>query len=595
MWTAAQQQYTTADSSQYTQQQYAAAAYQQYYNQYAATAAQQQQYTSTPAATSQYYGGGAATTTAAAPQYFGSGFYPQQNQYLAAAQQQQMPAELGDSRGVLRMNWSSRMQCFSGSGNGTRGHWDCTGVRRLVGEWENQFKRKPANSRFYIEQLDMSFNSIGDHGVEAIFRFLKQFKVQVKVIKMFKNTFGDHGAYYIADYLKALDKPVTELHLSDNYITEKGFRDVMTAVSTNLAYPIQAEEQRVLWITPMWVRMDNNCVRNFGTFFPALNEELTMYRKEVQPEFSPSLETHSVEGVLRNFADKDASKNTNYKGYRVAKEGPTGYSSRNFPAAHVIFGQRQRLTDRIPATANRGRPRDAPKNLYDGATGIMMPDEEPTSRTTLPPPAQTSSKTSSVNPAQTNTVKQIVSTGSLTKQPGIAVIASKGQVNQRDAQMRARSRSPRGATNGLANGSSKTTSKGKGKAAAAPVKKPPPAPVVPTLTEVVESGGVPDLLATGEDIEPLDVGMDMEALMNGEADEDGGGMYGSMGNLLPGQKDITELIKEHNQLRQTMGLEELPAKWMYIRDEGNSRKIFYFDIENNVRTLERSDVFPEEY
>ena len=59
----------------------------------------------------------------------------------------------------------------------------------------------------------------------------------------------------------AIPWSVSELHLSDNYISEKGFAGLLKCIALNPAYPKVEQDADKCYVTPIWCRINNNCRR----------------------------------------------------------------------------------------------------------------------------------------------------------------------------------------------------------------------------------------------------------------------------------------------------------------------------------------------
>ncbi|CAD7960522.1 unnamed protein product [Amoebophrya sp. A120] len=312
-------------------------------------------------------------------------------------------ADIGDSRRCMGLFLSrgrpGEKDVYTGKSQGMNGSWDDVGISRLVGEWRKEFKKvtdkyshKPAHQRptFLITDFLFEQNKIGDEGAKTIFEFLLEYKVKCNVIKLYKNDIGDTGAYYIAKYLRGMeDYAVRELHLSDNYMGAKGMEDLFQAVVGNKMYPKEERRGPSVSLCPLWLRIENNCITNFMENFAKMVQEATDIRTRfIQPGYC------SETGAVKLYKDKAGKDDDNWKGYVI--RGQTGPAfapytcaeiNGNFPALHVIFGQKQHLhkVQYTPRHAKMPRPVDALLDLFPA--GVASPNFKPTVPSSVTNPA----------------------------------------------------------------------------------------------------------------------------------------------------------------------------------------------------------------
>eukprot|EP00747_Dinoflagellata_sp_TGD_P125286 gnl/TRDRNA2_/TRDRNA2_174140_c0_seq13.p1 gnl/TRDRNA2_/TRDRNA2_174140_c0~~gnl/TRDRNA2_/TRDRNA2_174140_c0_seq13.p1 ORF type:complete len:795 (+),score=145.53 gnl/TRDRNA2_/TRDRNA2_174140_c0_seq13:115-2499(+) len=128
--------------------------------------------------------------------------------------------------------------------------------------------RKPNN--LVVQELNFSRNDIGDEGVRTIVAYLRERRISVITLKFFHNQLGDNAAWELGQLIAASPDPVQEVHLSHNYISEKGARWIFEAISRSQRYPYVKEDGK--GSAPIWLRMEHNCI-NWTAVEPRLKQQ----------------------------------------------------------------------------------------------------------------------------------------------------------------------------------------------------------------------------------------------------------------------------------------------------------------------------------
>jgi hypothetical protein len=115
-----------------------------------------------------------------------------------------------------------------------------------------------------MSMLNFSCNNITDEGIIGLVDYLCSTRISVDKIMLHKNLIRDEGAAAIGRLLANSPRPVQEVHLSHNYICNKGICAIMDGVRKADCYPYDTERwlgnksgTRQAW-SPLWLRVENN-------------------------------------------------------------------------------------------------------------------------------------------------------------------------------------------------------------------------------------------------------------------------------------------------------------------------------------------------
>eukprot|EP00392_Amoebophrya_sp_AT5.2_P000436 g437.t1 len=514
---------------------------------------------------------------------------------------------------------------YTGQIRGGDGDWDDAGLRRLVGEWREAMNRAQANNgrgkkiQWCVTEFDFHNNKIGDGGVEILMRFFIEFKVEFQVFKLYRNDFGDGGAFWVAEYIKQMKHHfMRELHLSDNYITETGMKDIVTAACCNVNYPKKEADLSgsTDFITPLWLRMDNNVIKNFETVLPALNDEVLQYRRMLQLEYTGDNQGR----IVRNYREKSSTED-NYKGYRAARKTASGDVVKTkhelyCPAVHFVFGQRQSAHKYVPHKAKLGRPAGAKATFdvhnYHNEQGKM---EEVASSLPIQngggAGGPTSSSRNGNNPRERSPRRAGGNIGGAAINGGknatsntlVPVNKSTSSANGGTASKNSNASGGAPGQQGQANKNQKTDAS-KNSTAADGLHNPfaggeEEQELIDQNMNLIEGGGADPMVANGEGDDPFGDGgpefPNFEDLMSGDGTMGDGFQLLNNDGTVPTDTEITDMLEQHTKIQAENELEDLPSNWMYVRsrDATHPNRIYYFDIETGHRTLDRADVFPD--
>jgi len=121
------------------------------------------------------------------------------------------------------------------------------------------------------DQIDFSQNRVSSAGLEVVMDLCMQSNC-FRILKLYKNRIDDAGAVLIGNLCK--NRPyVQEIHLSNNRFTENGIEEILTL----------AEEGRPPDAYPLWVRLENNDVRDTAGCVRRLEGKISLCRADYSP------------------------------------------------------------------------------------------------------------------------------------------------------------------------------------------------------------------------------------------------------------------------------------------------------------------------
>mmetsp|Transcript_59184 Transcript_59184/g.132677 ORF Transcript_59184/g.132677 Transcript_59184/m.132677 type:complete len:644 (-) Transcript_59184:84-2015(-) len=136
------------------------------------------------------------------------------------------------------------------------------------GYWlDDQLERRFGKSwptKLTANSLNFSQNGLSDKGVQRLVEYLKERRIAVQTLKLFKNSIRDEGAYAIGQLLSfGSPDPLHEVHLSHNLVTEKGVCSILELIhrSKRYPYPTDLGKRDNCGHTPVWLRVEHNLIK----------------------------------------------------------------------------------------------------------------------------------------------------------------------------------------------------------------------------------------------------------------------------------------------------------------------------------------------
>eukprot|EP00928_Gymnodinium_smaydae_P015045 TRINITY_DN15519_c0_g1_i1.p1 TRINITY_DN15519_c0_g1~~TRINITY_DN15519_c0_g1_i1.p1 ORF type:complete len:495 (+),score=79.20 TRINITY_DN15519_c0_g1_i1:57-1541(+) len=120
-----------------------------------------------------------------------------------------------------------------------------------------------ARPQLLATMVNLSRNDITDEGVQMLMLFFQRHRISVEKLKFFRNAVGDVGATAIGRFIGEADSPLHELHLSHNWISEKGVLELFRLVAESERYPCVMRGTNYTYgkrESPLWIRLEQNCV-----------------------------------------------------------------------------------------------------------------------------------------------------------------------------------------------------------------------------------------------------------------------------------------------------------------------------------------------
>mmetsp|Transcript_11800 Transcript_11800/g.26750 ORF Transcript_11800/g.26750 Transcript_11800/m.26750 type:complete len:594 (-) Transcript_11800:120-1901(-) len=133
----------------------------------------------------------------------------------------------------------------------------------------------PSASWHYIT-VDLNSCQLRPDAMEVLTRFLvqcRQHEIYVRILKLFRNKLGDEGVRHLCKFVLEQPKPVHEVHLSHNSITDVGAAMLvlsMSALHPRRLYPFVPPKEIKNRYVPCWCRMERNMVREPAQLLRAL-------------------------------------------------------------------------------------------------------------------------------------------------------------------------------------------------------------------------------------------------------------------------------------------------------------------------------------
>mmetsp|Transcript_73065 Transcript_73065/g.136517 ORF Transcript_73065/g.136517 Transcript_73065/m.136517 type:complete len:631 (+) Transcript_73065:80-1972(+) len=133
----------------------------------------------------------------------------------------------------------------------------------------------PSAAWHYIT-VDLNSCQLRPDAMEVLMRFLvqcRQHEIYVRILKLFRNKLGDEGVRHLCRFVLEQPKPMHEVHLSHNSITDAGAAMLILSMSTmhpQRLYPFVPPKEMKSRYVPCWCRMERNMVREPAKLLRAL-------------------------------------------------------------------------------------------------------------------------------------------------------------------------------------------------------------------------------------------------------------------------------------------------------------------------------------
>lgn len=126
--------------------------------------------------------------------------------------------------------------------------------------WHKELALTP-NVPLLLSELDLGGNKIGDSGTCALVSSLIEQKVYLRVLRLHMNHLSQGSAPALAELLAKSAGPVTELHLSHNWLGPGDVRQLITAAASRSEYPLKGTK------APLWLRVELQKAHNLWQGF----------------------------------------------------------------------------------------------------------------------------------------------------------------------------------------------------------------------------------------------------------------------------------------------------------------------------------------
>lgn len=222
------------------------------------------------------------------------------------------------------------------------------------------------NAEWCYINVDLSENELGAGGVTALAKFLAAFRTSsegwprcyVRILKLYRNKLGDAGAQEVATLILAQPKPIHELHLSHNGISNLGAAAILISLgSKHPAAPYPFKGLRNGTYHACWVRLEHNdivepeqlvlALQATGEVFLSsslrrLDGGWSARRSEVWSDVNQA--PHAVLHIFTHQGGRDSGSSMNWKG----KAPVGGRSVRDTgKAASSVVKDAQSLVDNL--------------------------------------------------------------------------------------------------------------------------------------------------------------------------------------------------------------------------------------------------------
>eukprot|EP00386_Alphamonas_edax_P007104 GDKI01023386.1.p1 GENE.GDKI01023386.1~~GDKI01023386.1.p1 ORF type:complete len:302 (-),score=53.51 GDKI01023386.1:267-1172(-) len=120
--------------------------------------------------------------------------------------------------------------------------------------------------------VTLSQNQISDAGLKALVDVLLARRVHCSILRLYKNRIGDSGCWEIVRLLENTPEPIHELHLSHNFITERGATGLVAKIASHGGYP-RADPRNPKRSIPIWLRLEHNKIADPQKFLEFVSKE----------------------------------------------------------------------------------------------------------------------------------------------------------------------------------------------------------------------------------------------------------------------------------------------------------------------------------
>eukprot|EP00931_Biecheleriopsis_adriatica_P035299 TRINITY_DN20311_c0_g1_i2.p1 TRINITY_DN20311_c0_g1~~TRINITY_DN20311_c0_g1_i2.p1 ORF type:complete len:542 (-),score=120.98 TRINITY_DN20311_c0_g1_i2:139-1764(-) len=126
----------------------------------------------------------------------------------------------------------------------------------------------PRTGSLPYEEVDLSMNNLSSRHMTALLDILRRCP-KLRILKLFKNALDDAGAKALAE-LFHIWPGIEEMHLSHNQFTAAGADALVMA----------AEESRPDNVSPLWLRLEQNCIADPENEFDKLQQTCSVCQRE---------------------------------------------------------------------------------------------------------------------------------------------------------------------------------------------------------------------------------------------------------------------------------------------------------------------------
>merc|ERR1712196_272499 len=129
-------------------------------------------------------------------------------------------------------------------------------------------------------ELDFSSNGLGNQAVWMLLEALAQFEVHAASLKLYKNHISQGGVLAICEFIRTNKRAgaVHEMHLSHNEIDDASAQELMRTLKEQKGrYPPKRSEGSESGTVPVWVRLNNNRIRDPAAVLRTLEAEGITY------------------------------------------------------------------------------------------------------------------------------------------------------------------------------------------------------------------------------------------------------------------------------------------------------------------------------
>ncbi|CAD7937343.1 unnamed protein product [Amoebophrya sp. A120] len=266
-------------------------------------------------------------------------------------------------------------------------------LKQSIAQWRAELKAKESNVEQRVTTLDLidlSGQEIGTAGFDALMAFLREFDLGFSILKVYKNHLGNEAVKALAVYLKAQRRPVHEIHLSDNYITEEGIRILLRSIGSLPRYPAvnmktTANGSLELHLQSLYVRVDSNMIKQKTITDPAFHDELRTIRNQTQSNWSVKTsrrgeaKSGKKANVFECVEDKNVSLGLDKRKYRLQDIGFVGREPFSYPTLLEALPQEIPMVILFKLGMQWDRssvnPSSIPAGVHEPRTLMLLPQQ----------------------------------------------------------------------------------------------------------------------------------------------------------------------------------------------------------------------------